>query len=238
VTRKQLTQKKKRFASTGQQKEPPEQKSVWSRSDILTLIGIIIATIGLLCSLTIPEVRQFVGLDHPAQTSKSLRLHYPQLWLYYDGNQQVYSGQQAAQGKNATSMALNFLWQTPVEGTEGRFVGNITFESFVLASCHLHGSMSPLNLTTSYADITFICTFQSNSNEVFEGEIYPDSHISGIVTDPRNPIFSATWHFSAPKYYPIPNPDTPPRVNGYVDSGGTLSIAKNQPAPICNSANC
>ena len=225
--------------------QPPESKKKGSRGDILTLTGIIVAAIGLLLSLTIPEVRQFIGLDRPAQASKSLRLHYPQLWQYYSGNQQVYDDKQAAQGKNATNITLDFLWQTPVEGTEGKFVGYINFAPVDQEKCNLGGLMSPLNPITSYADITFTCFFQHKMKEIFDGEIYPDSHISGIVTDPGDPSFSATWRFYAPQRISPLKPfgngkaaqPVAPKPNGPTTSTAP-GVISDQPAPICNAGNC
>jgi len=44
-------------------------KFPWPRSEILAAIGIVVAIVGILLSLTQPEVRRFLGLEQAASTS-------------------------------------------------------------------------------------------------------------------------------------------------------------------------
>jgi hypothetical protein len=196
MSRKSSARTKKRSASKVKQRVVSVPKQKWSRSDIITIIGIVVAIVALVISLTVPEVRQFIGLDHPALASKPVL--FPHLWRYYDG----YELQDSAHQKKQY-LSLTMYWQTPVASSVGTFEAKITVSETgpvpynkIPESCTFSGSMRP-PVNNAFTFVTFLCSFSQNATYTFTGNVYSsDGHISGTVTNVDDPNFLAHWYFT------------------------------------------
>jgi hypothetical protein len=188
-----LAQKKRHPAKNILHSKVSTQQEEWSHSDILTAIGLVIAVISILFSLTTHELRQILRLDRPPDPPP-----YTHLLMSYDGYQQAISD------TNEMYIILFITWQSPVESPEGDFDGYVIFPSHNSQQCNITGSLSPIN-DSPYTHMVFECVFSDYSEDMFQGEVYPDGHISGTVTNSANLLFSANWHF-----FPLHHPDNMP----------------------------
>lgn len=190
-----LAQKNRHPAKSALHSKVSAQQDEWSHSDILTAISLAIAIVSILFSLTTHELRQFVGLDpHPIPP--------PHLIMSYDGYQKDVSD------NGEMGLVLNITWQSPVESPDGDFDGYVLFPSDG-SQCNIKGSISPIP-DSPYAHMVFECVFLDYSKDIFQGDIYPDGHISGAVTNSANPLFNANWHFFPhhdPNNMPVPQAD-------------------------------
>src|SRR2546425_9844352 len=103
-----LAQKKKHPVKNIRHSKGSTLQEEWSHSDILTAIGLVIAIISILFSLTTPELRHILGVDRPPDPPP-----YPHLMRFYDGYQQV------VPDTKEMDIRLFITWQSPVESPEG-----------------------------------------------------------------------------------------------------------------------
>ncbi len=190
-----LAQKKRHPAKNTLHSKVSTQQEEWSHSDFLTAVGLAMAIISILFSLTTPELRHHLGLDRRPDPPP-----YPHLLTSYVGYQQAVSD------TKDTDIILFITWQSPVESPEGDFDGSVFFPSEISQQCSIIGSISPIN-GSPYTHMVFECVYSDYSKDMFQGDVYPDGHISGRVTNSANPLFSANWHFFPPHH---PNDMQPP----------------------------
>ena len=148
----------------------PASKSRWLRSDIIiAMISLIIAITAILISLTIPEVRRFLGFDRPDQ-----------LRTLYTGNLSPSNGAPSNAQQSTAMISLFFDWESP----EGDIAGTITTITTTQTQCSFRGTVTTdhhLRLTCRNPDLSF------------DGYIYADGHIKGTLSSSSG---VTTWNLN------------------------------------------